>query len=129
MGMDYRYAGSASYPRYEEEIVKVAAVFGGKETKEIQEQHERCLEQPLGYWFGYMFPTKGDESIPKFLFPEGTNELVMKWLNHPYDDMPIEEIEVVWEEVKEHPEIEAISYQIWYELRHLCMYREMWSIS
>lgn len=128
MGMDYRYAGSASYPRYEEEIVKIAAVFGGRETKEIQEQHKEREARPYGYWFGYMFPRPGDVE-QKFIFPEGTNELVMKWLNHPYDDMPSEEIEVVWGEVKKHPEIEAISYQIWYELRHLCMYHEMWSIS
>lgn len=127
MGMDYRYAGSASYPRYEEEIVKVAAVFGGVETKEIQEQHEKCLKEPLGYWFGYMFPTKGD--VEKFAFPEGTNEIVAKWLNHPYDDLPAEEVAIVWEEVQKHPEIEGISYQIWYELRHLNMYHEMWYIT
>lgn len=128
MGMDYRYAGSASYPRYEEEIVKIAAVFDGRETKEIHNYHEKCLQEPHGYWFGYMFPRE-DEDIPKFVFPEGTNPLVVKWLNHPYDDMPSEEIEVVWEEIQKHPEIEAISYQIWYELRHLNMYHEMWSIS
>ena len=128
MGMDYCYAGSASYPRYEEEIVKIAAVFGGQETKEIQKQHEACEQRPMGYWFGYMHPNKGNVD-QKFIFPEGTNEFIMKWLNHPYDDMPSEEVEKVWEEVQKHPEIEAISYQIWYELRHLNMYHEMWSIS
>ena len=29
MGMDYQYAGSASYPRFDRELCLVAEVFGG----------------------------------------------------------------------------------------------------
>lgn len=128
MGMDYRYAGSASYPRYEEEIVAVAMVFGGRETKDIQDYHEKCLHEPLGYWFGYMFP-KGDEDIPKFAFPEGTPEIIMKWLDHPYDDLTPEETKAIWKIVESHPEIQEISSQIWSELKQLVYYDEGWEIS
>ena len=33
MGMDYTYAGSASYDRFDEELTKVADVFCGKRIK------------------------------------------------------------------------------------------------
>lgn len=74
MGMDFRYAGSASYPRFDEEICNIAKIFGGEKTEYLKQ-----LE--LGYakanWVTQMFGTisancaKGAVK-PKFSFPNGT---------------------------------------------------------
>lgn len=54
MGMDYQYAGSASYPRFDRELCEVAKVFGGIETAHLKERRETESERPLGYWFGFL---------------------------------------------------------------------------
>ena len=52
MGMDYSYAGSASYPRFDRELCEVAKAFGGIETEHLRERRETEDERPMGYWFG-----------------------------------------------------------------------------
>lgn len=106
MGMDYSYAGSASYPRFNEELYAVAKVLGG--TK------ERC--EATGKL--------------KFVFPDGTNEILVRWFNNIYgEDFTEEETKIIWECIKNYPEIVEISYQIWYELKTLVDYNEAWYIS
>ena len=102
MGMDYEYAGSATYSRFFNELRAVVKVFGGIETENLQE---------------------------RFVFPKETNEILIHWFNNIYgEDFTVEETKVVWDCISQHPEIEDISRQIWYELETLVEYGEGWSI-
>ena len=100
MGMEYTYAGSASYSRFYEELCAVAEVFGG-----IKNNNR------------------------KFTFPKETNETLIKWFNNVYgDDFTVKETKIIWEHIKEHPEIEEISRQIWYELESSVYCNDCWYI-
>ena len=107
MGMDYKFAGSASYPRFDREIQAIAEKFGGK----LSERSQKRLDNDGGinYWFGFL---SGDQSdAPKFIFPEGTDATAR-----------------VWELIRKYPEIEDISGQIWYEFESLVELGEGWNI-
>lgn len=126
MGMDYQYAGSASYPRFDRELCSVAEVFGGVKTEHLKQREETENDRPFGYWFGFMSSDGSD--TPKFTFPEGTNEVLVKWFNNLYEDFSEEETKIVWEYISAHLEIEEISSQLWYELQTLTELDEGWSI-
>lgn len=127
MGMDYQYAGSANYPRFDRELCEVAKVFGGIETTHLKERRETESERPLEYWFGFL--SSDDSKEQKFSFPEGTNDILVKWFNDIYSEsFTPEETKIVWENISKHPEIEEISYQIWYELEALCEDNEAWEL-
>ena len=126
MGMDYQYAGSASYPRFDRELCSIAEIFGGIKTEHLKEREVTENERPFGYWFGFLSSDSSD--LPKFLFPEDTNEVLVKWFNNVYDEFSEEETKIVWEHISAHPEIEEISSQLWYELEMLVKYDEEWSI-
>ena len=127
MGMDYQYAGSASYPRFDRELCEVAKVFGGIETAHLKERKETESERPLGYWYGFL--SSDDSKEQKFIFPEGTNDILVKWFNDIYSEsFTPEETKIVWENVSKHPEIEENSNQIWYELEALCEDNEAWEL-
>ena len=126
MGMDYKYQGSASYPRFDRELCDVAAVFGGQKTEHLKERETTENERPFGYWFGFMSSDSSNE--PKFIFPEGTNETLAKWFNDIYGDFDEEETKTIWEHVSKHPEIQNISHQIWDELETLAKLEDNWSI-
>lgn len=126
MGMDYSWAGSASYPRFDREICSVVEVFGGIKTEHLKEREETESERPFGYWFGFM--SSDNSSVSKFIFPKGTNEVLVKWFNNIYDDLSVEDTKIVWEHISAHPEIKEISDQLWYELEMLVKYNEGWSI-
>lgn len=126
MGMDYQYAGSASYPRFDREICNIVAVFGGIKTEHLKEREDTEGERPFGYWFGFL--SSDDSKEPKFVFPENTNKILVKWFNDIYEYLSIEETKVVWEEISKHPEIQEISHQIWYELQMLVNEEEGWDI-
>lgn len=127
MGMDYQYTGSASYPRFDRELCEVAKVFGGIETAHLKERRETESERPLGYWFGFL--SSDDSKEQKFSFPEGTNDILVKWFNDIYSEsFTPEETKIVWKNISKHPEIEEISNQIWYELEALCEDNEAWEL-
>lgn len=128
MGMDYQWAGSASYPRFDRELCDVAAVFGGIKTEHLKERERTENERPLGYWFGFLSSDKSKE--PKFVFPECTDETLIKWFNDPYSEyFTAKETAVIWEQISAHPEIEEISYQIWHELEMLSALGDCWRIT
>lgn len=128
MGMDYKYAGSASYPRFDRELCAVAEVFGGIKTEHLKEREATENERPLGYWFGFLSSDFSDDA--KFAFPEGTNETLVKWFNKPYcEDFTEDETRIVWECISAHPEIENISGQIWRELEQLVEVDDFWCLS
>ena len=126
MGMDYQYAGSASYPRFDRELCSVVEVFGGIKTEHLKEREETENERPFGYWFGFL--SSGSSDLPKFVFPEGTNEVVVKWFNNIYEDFNEEETKIIWENISAHPEIKEISNQLWRELEQLAECNEGWRI-
>ena len=127
MGMNYEYAGSASHPIFDREICSVVEIFGGTKTEHLKEREMTENERPFGYWFGFM--SSDDSDAPKFLFPEGTNEILIKWFNNLYDGLSAEETKIVWEHISRHPEIKEISDQLWHELEMLVENDEGWSIS
>ena len=126
MGMDYNWAGSASYPRFDRELCAVAEVFGGIKTEHLKEREATENERPLGYWFGFLSSDCSDKT--KFVFPEGTNETLVKWFNNIYGDFTTEETKTVWEYISKHTEIKEISSQIWYELEMCSENNESWDI-
>ena len=126
MGMDYQYAGSASYPRFDRELCSVVEVFGGIKTEHLKEREETENERPFGYWFGFLSSDSSD--LPKFAFPEDTNEVLVKWFNNVYDEFSEEETKIVWEHISTHPEIKEISIQLWRELEQLAECNEGWRI-
>ena len=126
MGMDFQYAGSASYPRFDRELCSVAEVFEGEKTEHLKKRLETEGERPCGYWFGFLSSDNSD--LPKFAFPESTNDVLVKWFNNIYDDFSEEETKIVWENIKLHPEIQDISDQIWNELETLVENDEGWGI-
>ena len=126
MGMDYQYAGSASYPRFDRELCSIAEIFGGIKTEHLKEREETENERPFGYWFGFLSSDSSD--LPKFVFLKKTNEVLVKWFNNIYEDFNEEETKIVWQHISTHPEIKEISSQIWYELEMLVEMNESWSI-
>lgn len=127
MGMDYSWAGSASYPRFDRELCTVAEVFGGIKTEHLKEREATENERFCGYWFGFL--SSDSSNNPKFIFPEGTNEILVKWFNNVYEFFTPEETKVIWEHISKHPEIDEISHQIWYELEMLNEFNEGWDVS
>ena len=126
MGMDYSWAGSASYPRFDRELCAVAEIFGGIKTEHLKNRENTENERPFGYWFGFL--SSDDANEKKFIFPEETNETLVKWFNNIYGDFDSEETKAIWEEISKHHEIKEISSQIWYELEMLTQFNESWYI-
>lgn len=127
MGMDYKYAGSASYPRFDREIKQIVEIFGGVESKELIKRKETENERPLGYWFGYA--SSAPDNMEKYIFPNDTNEVLIKWFNHIYDKFSIDDTKIIYDELWKHKnEIENISGQIIYEFEALMENNEGWEI-
>lgn len=128
MGMDYEYSGSASYPRFDKELCAVAAVFGGQKTEHLKERKDSIPNGTVSYWFGFL---SGDDSKePKFIFPENTDPILIKWFNDIYNEnFNAEETRIIWENIRQHPEIKEISSQMWHELEILADSGEAWYIS
>lgn len=127
MGMDYRYAGSASYPRFDRELCDIAKIFSGIETAHLKERKETENERPFGYWFGFL--SSDDSKEPKFIFQKETNEVLVRWFNDVYNEnFTLEDTRTIWNHISEHPEIREISSQIWNELESLCEDNEAWCI-
>lgn len=127
MGMDYRYTGSASYPRFDREVCEIAEVLGGTKTDYLKEREATEDERSCGYWFGFL--SSDDSNNTKFIFPNGTNETVVKWFNNIYNEFTPEETKIIWEHISKYPEIEEISKQIWCELKILVKLNEGWLIT
>ena len=115
MGMDYCWSGSASYPRFDRELCAIAEVFGGIKTEHLKNRELTENERNCGYWFGFL--SSDDSNKEKFIFPKGTDEILVKWFNNIYDYFTVEETKIVWGHVSKHPEIKVISDQIWNELK------------
>lgn len=122
MGMSYEYAGSASYPRFYEEVCAVAAVFGGVKTKDLKQREKAAPKGTINWWFS------DDPNKPRFIFPNCANETIVKWINNIYEPRTVEETKEIWKHVCIRHEIKDISRQIWNELRERCLRNEGWEI-
>ena len=101
MGVDYCWSGSSSYPRFYSELAGIVGRFHGQ---------------------GKICP-------PNYIFPEGTNDILIRWFNNPYQTYYTpEETKIIWEAVRQHPEIEEISWQIWNELEKCVEFEDGWYI-
>ena len=126
MGMDYKYVGSCSYPRFDRELCAIAAVFGGQKTEHLAKRFETESERPLDYWFGSYSSDSSNE--PKFVFPEGTNETLAEWFNNIYKFFNEKKTEIICDQILSHPEIEEISPQMWSEIQNLKRFNDCWNI-
>ncbi len=124
--MDYQYAGSTSYPRFDRELCAVAEVFGGLKTDHLKNRIETEQDCSLDYWFGFLSSDNSKED--KFVFPQNTDNILIKWFNNIYDEFTDEETLNIWKNISEHQKIKDISSQIWNELKTLVEYGEGWSI-
>lgn len=107
MGMDYQFAGSASYPRFNDELKAVIELFSGK--METSRKHK--------------------DECAKYAFPEGTAKVLCKWANKPYDELTVAETEKLYSILKtKWNEVEAVSEQIAYEFDCLHSWGLCWSI-
>ena len=118
MGMDFIFCGSASYPRFNDEMKKIVELFDGvmiTQRKPASEctMSEYFMEEPL-----------------KYEFKEGTPKVFMKWANNPYGKFTLKETKEVYTFLKtKWRKVEKISPQIAQELEGCCRYKCAWSIS
>lgn len=103
MGMDYVWSGSASYRRFLKEMGEIAEVFGAQVCNTA-------------------------EGVQYYVYYEPVPEVVVGWLDHPYDYFPPQRTKEIWEAVRQHPEIEEISWQIWNELEKCVEFEDGWYI-
>lgn len=126
MGMCYMWSGSASYPRFDRELCAVAEVFGGVKSDHLKARESTENERPLGHWFGFLSSDFSKEQ--KFLFPAGTNEVLVRWFNDIYGDFTTKETQTVADLIFQHNEIKDLSHQIWNELHTCKKLNESWNI-
>ena len=131
--MNYRYAGSASYSRFDEEITKVAEILGGKLKPEyrklLDNVHKAEKENPnVFYAFGTLNVPDKSRQAEKYEFPEGFDPIVKDWLNHPYKEQTIPDTAHIWEVVSDYLEVKEVSHQIWYELQKCGTHGVNWYI-
>ena len=118
MGMDYKYAGSASYPRFNDEVEGIAKLFGAQTITNRKPQEECTM---LEYFM---------EDPLEYKFPDGTPDILVKWANDPYNENftkgetkeLYDILKTKWDEVK------RISNQIAYELETCVACYEAWDI-
>ena len=103
MGMDYVWSGSASYRRFLKEMGEIAEVFGAQVCYTV-------------------------EGVQYYKFYEPISEVVVGWLDSPYDYFSPQRTKEIWEAVRQHPEIEEISWQIWNELKTCVEFADGWYI-
>lgn len=128
MGMDYQYAGSASYPRFDEEVKKVVEILGGKETAELVARKDEQNKSFLGYWFGYS--SSASSEMEKYAFPKDTDPLLVRWFNHIYAPYTAEETRKIFELLSPHADaIQDVCSQMYSELESLVEYEEGWELS
>ena len=118
MGMDYKYCGSASYPRFNNELKGIVELFGGKVITNRKPQNECTMveyfmEEPL-----------------KYEMPEGTPEVFVNWINNPYKHLCYTKVKKIYTFME--PKIDEardISYQIIGELESCIACKDSWDIS
>ena len=123
MGMDYQYAGSASYDRFGQEVDLVAKMFGGVQTPEFVQHQLAVKNGTVDWWMGKQHKFTGR----KYQFPKDTNEVFIKWVENPYAMLTKEEtLEVHSVLVRKYG---SIPIQILNEFETLVTLEECWYIT
>ena len=143
MGMDYLYAGSASYERFDNELSKIAIeLFDAKlndkflKRKEAQDKlikNSQSISSGRTYIFpfGFLYSEKGDEKEEKIIFPKYTRKVIKKFFNNPYDEFTVEETKQIADIILSKNRINKvreISPQLFKELTFRRKYKEQWFI-
>lgn len=113
MGVDFFFSGSASYPRYYEEVEKIAVqCFGATLSNKFVKDEKKVKKNLLNP--EYMFGSVHDRP-DKFIFPKETPKIIVEFCREPVDkEYNAREL---WKVFQKHPEIEDISFQIWNEVK------------
>ena len=116
MGVDYKFSGSASYPRFNEELESIAIqVFGATVTQEFKD----ALKKP-----------ENNEIPNKYVWPENTPDVVKTFFNNPREFYDPDIVKELWKYVEPHSQkIEELSWQFLDELKNCAFYDESWSLS
>ena len=121
MGMDYRYAGSASYLRFKEELTAVVSLFGGMPSEQYK------IKGASIQWWKSKSILECDE---KFIFTKEVPVSFKKWANHPYDELTLDETKEVQQFLSaQRKKVEEISSQIMHEFDSLIEFEDYWAIS
>jgi hypothetical protein len=126
MGVDLNWAGSLSYPRFYEELEAVATqVFGATVSKEYIEAKNKPENNTItGYFFA-----NAHTSCDKFVWPDGTPEVLKTFFRAPTEYYDPEFVKDLWALVEPHAEkVEALSDQFYEELKCDAMYGESWCV-
>lgn len=106
MGMDYKYMGSASYPRFNDELEGIVKLLGGKTITKRKSQ-ENCTI--VEYFM---------EETLEYKMPKDAPKAVCKWVNNPYGSFNFDETYDIYTYlIPKKKEIEKISPQIIGELQ------------
>ena len=113
MGVDFFFSGSASYPRYYEEVEKIAVqCFGATLNKKFIKDEKKVKKSLLNP--EYMFGSVHDRP-DKFIFPKETPKIIVEFCREPVGESY--NSTKLWKVFQQHPEIENISDQIWNEVK------------
>lgn len=127
MGMDYQFAGSASYDRFDREIIALAQAFDGKLNPDFQRRMNDTQCKSI-YPFGIINVSEEDRQADKFIFPDGFDKIVAHWLNHPFDEVSAMDTQHIYSILSMHPGVSSISHQIYTELQQCCETECGWNI-
>lgn len=127
MGVDYKFSGSASYPRFNEELESIAVqVFGATVTQEFKD----ALKKPENNTITGYFFAKAHEIPNKYVWPENTPDVVKTFFNNPREFYDPDIVKELWKYVEPHSQkIEELSWQFLDELKNCAFYDESWSLS
>ena len=111
MGMDYIWAGTASYPRFRKEMQEVIAIFGGIPKEQITENKS------------------SSNSDEWYTFTQDVPIAFKKWANHPYEDLDFNETDIVYNVLNsKRNEVMKVSSQIMEEFDSLHQFGDYWHI-
>lgn len=133
MGVDYIYAGSTSYSRFDKEITAIAEILGGKLNSEYSQTFKTAVDREsenhnIFNLFGILNVTDKDRRSDKYDFPDELDPIVADWLNHPYKMQSPENTKHIWNVVSKYPCIDDRAHQIWWELEDLVANHRGWYV-
>lgn len=126
MSLDYKYSGSSGYARFEEELCNIAKLFGGVETKLLNDCRDKSHEDWISSMFGFMDENNINN---RFVFPDNAEKIIVKWFNDVFGDYTKKETKEIFNIFSlKKEEIKEISPQIWNELEQCVENNDSWYV-